>query len=110
MKMLTDNVEVIRLGAIYLVIMDLVQIPQNLSGVLNGALRGAGFTRVPMIVAGVGLWGIRIPFSLLLTYYFHMNIIAIWIVMGADLIVRFVLSYSIYKRKNIYNRQLVFKE
>lgn len=110
MRMLTDNVEVIKLGAIYLIIMGLVQVPQNISGVLNGALRGAGFTRVPMIVAGVGLWGIRIPFSLLLTYRFHMNIIAIWIVMGVDLVVRFMLSYGIYKRKNIYNKELVFKE
>jgi Na+-driven multidrug efflux pump len=63
-----------------------------------------------MIVAAVGLWGIRIPFSLLLTYYFHMDIIAIWIVMGVDLVIRFILSYIIYKTKNIYNRTLVFKE
>lgn len=109
MRMLTPNPEIINLGAKYLIIMGLVQIPQNISGVLNGALRGAGFTRVPMYVAATGLWGIRVPLTLLLTYIFHLSIIAIWIVMGIDLIVRFILSFTIYRKKDIYNRELVFK-
>lgn len=110
MKILTDDVEVIKLGAKYLIIMGLVQMPQNVSGVLNGALRGAGYTKVPMIVAGIGLWGVRIPLSLLFTYYFHMNIIAIWLVMGADLIVRFILSFTVYKTKNIFEKSFVLEE
>jgi putative MATE family efflux protein len=110
MRLLTENVEVIKLGAKYLIIMGLVQIPQNISGVLNGALRGAGFTRVPMFVAAAGLWGIRIPMTLILTYKFQSTIIAIWVVMGVDLVFRFILSFIIYKTKNIYNRELVFKE
>lgn len=110
MNLLTENVEVINLGVKYLIIMGLVQIPQNVSGVLNGALRGAGFTRVPMFVAAAGLWGIRVPMTLILTYKFHFSIIAIWIVMGVDLIVRFILSFIIYKTKNIYDRKLVFNE
>lgn len=102
MALLTTDVEVINLGAKYLFIMGLVQIPQNMSSVLNGALRGAGITWAPMVVAGVGLWGIRIPVSLILTYYFNMDIIVIWIVMGVDLIFRYGFSYVIYKIKNIY--------
>jgi putative MATE family efflux protein len=110
MSMLTNNIEVIRLGAKYLIIMGIVQIPQNISGVLNGALRGAGFTRVPMFVAAAGLWGIRIPMTLIVTYRFQSTIIAIWIVMGVDLVFRFILSFIIYKTKNIYNKELVFNE
>ncbi|MCM0649703.1 MATE family efflux transporter [Clostridium swellfunianum] len=110
MAMLTENTEVINLGAKYLIIMGLVQVPQNISGVLNGALRGAGFTRVPMFVAAAGLWGIRVPLTLLFAYKFHSTIVAIWIIMGVDLIVRFILSFIIYKTKNIYDRELVFKE
>ncbi len=109
MRLLTDDLEVIKLGSIYLVIMGLVQVPQNISGVLNGALRGAGFTRVPMIVAGVGIWGIRIPFALLMTYYFKLDIKAIWIVMGIDLVCRFFLSLFIYKTKDIYEQELIIE-
>lgn len=110
MRMLTPNPELIALGAKYLIIMGLVQLPQNISGVLNGALRGAGYTRVPMYVAAAGLWGIRVPMTLILTYHYHLSIIAIWIVMGIDLIVRFIISFVIYRTKNIYNKELVFKE
>ncbi len=107
---MTDDYDVIKLGSIYLVIMGLVQIPQNISGVLNGALRGAGFTRVPMIVAGAGIWGIRIPFALILTYYFKLDVKAIWIVMGVDLVFRFFLSLIIYKTKDIYDQELLIEE
>lgn len=110
MRALTPNMEIVNLGAKYLIIMGLVQIPQNVSGVLNGALRGAGFTRVPMYVAAAGLWGVRVPLTLILTYKFHLSIIAIWIVMGVDLIIRFLLSLTIYKIKDIYSNELVFKE
>lgn len=110
MMLLTDDPDVINLGTKYLFIMGLVQVPQNLSWVLNGALRGAGFTSVPMLVAGVGLWGIRIPLSLLLTYRFNMSIIAIWLVMALDLVFRFGFSYVLYKIKNIYIREPVIEK
>lgn len=110
MRLLTNDIEVIKIGVVYLVIMGLVQLPQNIAGVLNGALRGAGYTKVPMIVAGLGIWVIRIPLALLLTYKFNMSIKAIWIVMGLDLVFRFILSFSLYKTRDIYNRELVFSE
>ncbi len=110
MRILTDDVEVIEIGIKYLFVMGLVQIPQSVSGVLNGALRGAGFTKVPMLVAGVGLWGIRVPLSLLMAYIFKKEIWTIWIVIGVDLICRFILSYTIYKKKDIYNRELLIDE
>jgi putative MATE family efflux protein len=107
MALLTNNTEVIRLGAIYLILMGIVQIPQNAAGVLAGAMRGAGYTKVPMIVAGAGLWGIRVPLTLLFTYVFHFSIVAIWIAMSTDLACRFVICYVLFKRYNIYESSLV---
>lgn len=110
MKLMTNDISVVKLGSIYLILMGLVQVPQNLSGVLNGAMRGAGFTRVPMIVAGIGIWGIRIPVSFLLTRYYSFGIVSIWIVFCIDLMIRFILSFSLYKTKNIYKAKLVFED
>ncbi len=78
MRILTDEIEVIQIGIGYLFVMGFAQLPLNIAGgVINGALRGgAGYTKVPMIVAGIGLWGgIRVPFSLLMTYYFKKNLL-----------------------------------
>ncbi|KAB3529059.1 MATE family efflux transporter [Alkaliphilus serpentinus] len=111
LRLLTDQQEVIDLGVKYLILMGLVQIPQSMSGVLNGALRGAGYTKVPMIVAGTGLWAIRIPVSYILYRYFNTSVTAIWMVMSIDLIFRFLLSFYLYKKYDVYNNsRVVLKE
>lgn len=106
MSLLTDDAEIIRLGSIYLILMGLVQLPQNASGVLMGAMRGAGYTNIPMIVAGTGLWGIRVPSTLAMVYLFKFPIISIWIVMSIDMVFRFILNLILYKRRNIYDKVL----
>lgn len=110
MRILTKDEEVIKIGIQYLFIMGFAQIPQNIAGVLNGALRGAGYTKVPMIVAGIGLWGIRIPFSLLMAYYFKKGILALWIIIAIDMTSRLITSYGIYKSKDIYSGELLIEE
>ncbi|MBM7614981.1 MATE family efflux transporter [Alkaliphilus hydrothermalis] len=110
MALLTDQPEVIALGATYLLFMGLVQVPQNLAGVLNGAMRGAGYTRVPMIVAGAGLWGIRIPCAWILTKYFGWGITTIWATMAVDLVVRCILSLTLFKRYNIYEAEVIYQQ
>lgn len=102
MSLLTNNQDVIKLGAVYLLLMGLIQLPQGVQKVFNGALIGVGYTSVPMIVAGVGLWGIRVPLSLILTYYFKLDIVSIWVVICADQICRFILSFIFYKKKDIF--------
>lgn len=102
MRLLTDDPKVIALGAIYIRLMGLIQIPQNLARVYNGALKGAGFTKIPMIVSGLGLWGVRIPLSLILTYVFHMDIVYIWFIICVDQVFRFILSIVWYKKKEIF--------
>jgi putative efflux protein, MATE family len=106
MALLTNNREVIKLGAIYLILMGLVEIPQNLTGVISGSMRGAGYTKIPMIVAGSGLWGVRIPLALLIAYVIKLPITAIWSVMCLDLVFRFALCLIIYKRRDIYSNNI----
>ncbi len=96
--MLTNEQNVIQLGAIYLRLMATVQLPQLISGILNGALRGAGDTKAPMIIGGIGLWGIRLPFSFLLGSTFGLGIVGVWLAMTIDLVFRFGLSVYRYRR------------
>lgn len=103
MGMLTTNYEIIIIGAQYLLLMGPVQFPQNLAGVLNGAIRGAGYTEIPMIISAIGLWGVRIPLALFFTYKLKTSITGIWIAIIVDLSIRFVLSAVLYKKKNIYS-------
>lgn len=102
MRLLTDQQEVIELGVVYLRLMAVVQIPQNLGGVINGALRGAGYTRIPMVIAGSGLWLVRLPLAYVLSKTMGYGIVGIWIAMTIDLVFRFILGYILYKVKDIY--------
>lgn len=110
MGILTNDKEVIAIGAIYLFVMGIVQLPQNISGVLNGALRGAGYVKVPMISAGIGLWGIRVPFALLMTFVFKADIIWIWIGIGLDMCFRFLFSYIYFKKRDIMEQDTLVIE
>ena len=110
MGILTNDKEVIAIGAVYLLVMGIVQLPQNVSGVLNGALRGAGYVKIPMISAGIGLWGIRVPFALLMTFVFKADIIWIWIGIGLDMCFRFVFSYIYFKKRDIMDQDTLVIE
>lgn len=110
MGVLTDDVEVIRIGAMYLIVMGLTQLPQNISGVLNGALRGAGYAKVPMINAGIGLWVIRVPFIMSMAFIFKTDILWIWIGIGIDMCFRLIFSYLYFKKKDIFERDLLVLE
>lgn len=95
--LLSNEQAVINLGAYYLILMGIAQIPQQLSGVFNGALRGSGDTKAPMVIGGLGLWGVRLP----LAFYFARlgyGIIGVWVAMTIDLFFRFALSYIRYRR------------
>lgn len=95
--LLSNEREVISLGAYYLILMGIAQIPQQLSGVFNGALRGAGDTKAPMVIGALGLWGVRLP----LAFYFSSlgyGIMGVWVAMTIDLFFRFSLSFYRYRR------------
>ncbi|MDP4109714.1 MAG: MATE family efflux transporter, partial [Bacillota bacterium] len=98
MSLLTNNMEVVKLGAIYLIMAGMVQIPQNAAGVFGGAMKGAGFARMPMLAAAVGIWGIRVPFTLIITYIIRLPVFAIWAAIDIDLVCRFILCF-IFIRK-----------
>lgn len=98
LAMLASDPEVIVLGAVYLRIMATVQIPQQVSGVMKGAMRGSGDTRTPMYVGVLGLWGIRLPAAYLLGFFLNMGIVGIWLSMVLDLFVRFFLTAWRYRR------------
>ncbi len=98
MKVMTNKPELQAIGAVYVFVMGFIQIPQNLSRIYNGTIRALGYKNTPMLVAGFGIWVVRIPLCLLSAYVLHFPIIAIWIVIAADQLSRFLLSVFLYRR------------
>lgn len=104
MRALSPDLEVISIGAIYIFVMGLVQIPRNMTGIINGALNGAGYSKSGLINSAVGLWLVRVPLILIITYVFKADLHWIWIAIGFDLLVRFILALIVFKKKAIFSK------
>lgn len=64
----TDDEEVIKVGVEYINVVGPFYIIFSIMFVLNGVLRGAGATLIPMFITLIALWLIRIPASYLMAY------------------------------------------
>lgn len=67
MGIFTNDTRVIAIGAKYLVIVSSFYIIFSTMFVLNGVMRGAGDTIVPMFITLIALWFVRIPLSYVLS-------------------------------------------
>ena len=63
MSLFTNSPEVIEIGKQYIYIVTPFYIVFSTMFILNGVLRGAGDTFVPMIITIIALWAIRLPVS-----------------------------------------------
>lgn len=103
-SLFTPSAEVIMLGATILKIVAFAQPMSATSSILSGALRGVGETKYPFVVSVIGMWGIRIPLSIISVYIFGFGINALWVAMTLDLITRGVLTLLRFRQRNWYQR------
>ena len=54
-----------------------------------------------MIISFVGIWLIRIPLALLVTYVLKWDVLFIWLCIALDQLSRFIINVVIMKRKNV---------
>jgi len=110
MRILTTDSETIKIGSLYLFIMGFTQMPQNLGFMFNGIFRGVGFPNIPVTIAGIGVWGIRVPLALLVSFYLKWDIKYIWYVLVVDLTVRFIIAAILLKRKKVFEKFKIEKK
>lgn len=101
MDFFTNNAEIKAIGINYLIVMGFIQIPQNLSKVLNGTIRSAGYKNIPMIISFLGIWAIRVPLALLFAYVLKLDIMFIWLCMAIDQLFKCATSVIVFKVKKV---------
>ena len=97
MKMFTSDPVVIDLGVHYLQIIGSTYILFSIMFVINGLLRGAGDTLVPMFISLFSLWIIRIPMAWLLSHQAGMGVVGIWWSIPAGWFSGVILYYGYYR-------------
>lgn len=108
MALFTPDPEVIRIGKEYLMIVGSFYIIFSVMFSINGALRGAGDTLIPMFITLLALWFIRVPVAYLLSK--SMEETGIWWAFPIGWLAGAILSYLYYltgrwKKKVVVEKQ-----
>ncbi|NOY37907.1 MAG: MATE family efflux transporter [Chlorobi bacterium] len=94
MKLFTKDAEVIAIGREYLVIVSAFYIIFTGMFSINGVLRGAGDTLIPMFITLFALWFVRIPAAYFLSR--HMGYVGIWWAVPVGMMIGLILSFLYY--------------
>lgn len=85
------NAEVVRLAVAFLGLAAAFQVFDGAQVLGSGMLRGIHDTKVPMIYAGIGYWGLGLPLGVLLAFVVGMEGVGLWIGLAAGLAIVAVL-------------------
>jgi MATE family multidrug resistance protein len=96
------NQAVIDLAVSFLVFAGIFQLADSGQAVSSGMLRGLGDTRVPMLYAALGYWGIGLPLGILLAFWTPLAGKGIWIGLAAGLaVVAFLMTTRWSRRERL---------
>ncbi|MGC9188584.1 MAG: MATE family efflux transporter [Sulfurihydrogenibium sp.] len=96
-KIFTDDKKVIEEAVLYLRIVGLTQIPLAIGFVLSGALRGAGATKLTLIINTSSLWFFRLLPAYILSKMFG-NVLYIYYAMFFETFVKAGMLYYVFKK------------
>lgn len=97
-RLFTTDADVAYWGTWCVRIAALEQPTLALTFVYAGALRGAGDTRWPMYITGIGVWLVRLPLIFLLVHYLHGAIFWAWVITALDFAVRSAILWRRFRR------------
>lgn len=98
MQIFTTDPAVIDLGSAALRVAAAADVAMGLALILNGALQGAGDTRVPALVTLLCSWVIRLSLAYAAIDILGWGLIGAWAAAGVDWAVRLVLLWARYRQ------------
>lgn len=108
MRLFTNDGVVIELGHGYLVVIGIFYILFSTMFVINGVLRGAGDTFVPMFISLFALWLVRIPFAIGLSNIPSIGVHGIWWSIPIGWFTGLVIYY-LYYRSGRWKKKAIVK-
>ena len=97
-QLMSNSPEVLAVGVAAMPVMAACQIPLVIGIVYIHGLRGAGETRLPLILAVVSTAGLRTPIAWLCGIHWNGGLSGAWLGMLADVTVRCILGAWLYSR------------
>jgi len=108
MRMFTNDPVVIEMGGDYLRIIGSFYVLFGVMFVINGVLRGAGDTLIPMFISLFSLWIVRIPVAYYLAIHHGIGVSGIWWSIPIGWASGVILYYGYY-RMGYWKKKVVVK-
>ncbi|HET9363654.1 MAG TPA: MATE family efflux transporter [Candidatus Angelobacter sp.] len=97
-RIYTPELEVVRAGATLLIVAAIFQLFDGLQVVATGALRGAGDTRIPMLVNLAGYWVVGLPLGSYLCFWKGGGAVGMWVGLCVALVVIGIVLVGAWNR------------
>lgn len=97
-KIFTKDLATIEVASTYLILVGLAQVPLAINFVYSAALRVAGATKLTLKVSVLSLWILRVIPSFI-AYKVGFGIIAIFIIMNIETLIKGLIFYYLYNKK-----------
>ena len=97
-RLFTPDADVIEMGSTLLKILAVIQIPQMITMVFSGSLRGAGDSKSSFIIVLISMWGVRVLGSIICVRVLHLGLFAVCVCTCVDNVVRCCLFYLRYRQ------------
>lgn len=94
----TKDAQTIAVASYYLILVGLAQIPLAIMFVYSGALRGAGATKITLVINVLSLWILRVIPSYI-AYKMGYGIIVIFMIMNIETLLKGIIYWRIYKNR-----------
>ncbi len=94
----SSETEVIRLGALCLMVASMEQPFMAVSMIVGGILKGSGNTKTPFIVSLISSWIIRLPMIFYFVYILKLSVVYVWVITTIQWIFDGTLIYILFKK------------
>lgn len=94
----TKDILTIAVASKYLILVGLAQIPLAIMFVYSAALRGAGATKVTLVINVFSLWVFRVLPSFI-AYKLGYGVVAIFIIMNIETLIKGIIYWYIYQKR-----------
>ncbi|MCR5794436.1 MAG: MATE family efflux transporter [Solobacterium sp.] len=101
LTLLTDKEHLISIALVYMYLMIFSQFPQHVQKIYAGYIRTSGHPKTPMLINMTGLWGVRLPLTIIAGQLLHLPVFWLWVIIDIDQWVRFTLSYILMKKDSV---------
>jgi putative MATE family efflux protein len=101
----TQDKATIIVASYYLILVGLAQIPLAIMFVYSGALRGAGATKITLVINVLSLWIFRVIPSYI-AYKMGYGIVAIFVIMNVETLIKGIVYWYIYQKRAWLNTKV----